>query len=257
MKKLFLLFLSMYFLNACSDDSPLSGPIDNGGSALSGSYANMLVVNPYLYIVSNDELITYNIQDEENPVELDRQNLGFGVESIFHRSGVLFIGSRTNLYIFSINAIGIPEEQSRTPYTNLDGVQPCDPVIADETIAYVTLSSTLADEDGCGSSDVNELRLYDIVNIQNPTLISRTSMNSPKGLGLDQSILFVCEATSGLKIFDVSDPQNLVQLYHFNGFAATDVIVTNGLALVVGPENLYEYDYSDIDNVVLASTIEL
>ena len=74
-------------------------------------------------------------------------------------------------------------------------------------------------------------------------------MDAPKGIALDGDILFVTEKNDGLTIFDVSNGANPVELYHFPGFSAYDLIPANGLLMVVGDDILHQYDYSDIDNV--------
>ena len=74
---------------------------------------------------------------------------------------------------------------------------------------------------------------------------------------LDGRLLFVCEDTEGLKVFDVENPVEIQLVAHFEGFTAFDVIPLGGLLLVVGPDNVYQFDYSDPDNIILISEIPL
>jgi len=263
LKNLIFVFICSLFIFSCADD--IGQSLDNGSSsAASGSYANMLVVNNHLYAVNDEELISYQISADDELIEIDRKNLGFGIESMFHRAGVLFIGSTERLYIFSITDSGVPEEESRTDYSQFQGdnssgfsinwdVDFSDPVVVEGDIAYVTLASNNSN----GISGPNELRLYNIIDLQNPILINTEQMIEPKGLAIDDGILFLCEANNGLKILNVEDSNEIIELYHFDGFRATDVIVNKGVLLVVGPGQLYEFDYSDIDNVFLTATIDL
>ena len=69
------------------------------------------------------------------------------------------------------------------------------------------------------------------------------------------NILFVCDNDQGLKVFDVSDPLNIDLIKHFDGFTAFDVITLDGLLLVVGPDNVYQFDYNDLENMRLVSEI--
>jgi len=256
MKK-FLLFFTVIFFWSCGDDITTRSTESNGSQTLSGSYANLLAVGDFLYAVSEDELITFNIETRDNPVELDRQTLEFGVESLLHRQGVLFVGSRQSMYIYLINDQGIPELKSETPYVSFfEGFTPCDPIVANDTLAIASLSS-LNDGGPCGGRELNELRFFDITNIEDPVQFNTVDMLEPKGLGLDNNILFVCEASNGLKIFDIQNGLNPELLYHFDGFETFDVIPTGEILLVVGPDELYEFDYSDISDVRLLSTIEL
>ena len=82
-------------------------------------------------------------------------------------------------------------------------------------------------------------------------------MTSPYGLGLDGNILFVTEGDDGLKIFDIKDvskiDQNLLQ--HMTGFNAYDVIPLNGTLILTGNDGLYQFDYTNLDEIKLLSLI--
>ena len=44
---------------------------------------------------------------------------------------------------------------------------------------------------------------------------------------------------------------------NFDDFTAYDVIPLGGLLLVVGPDNLYQFDYTDLNNIVKISEIPI
>ena len=256
MMKYFFAFFAIGLIVGCGADGTFDSDTNTASDGtLSGSYANILQVDGYLYAISESDLITYSLADPDNPQEIGRQDLGFGVESIFHRNGILFIGSRTSLHIYEIGTDGVPSELSRTDYTLFENFGPCDPVVANDTMAYVTLSSRI--DGGCGDVLINELRLFDIKDLNDPKLIQTYPMSEPKGLGLRGEYLFVCERADGLKVLDVSDPSNIIQVHHFGGYAALDVIPASHLLIVIGPDQLYQYDYQDINNMKLISTIDL
>lgn len=249
-KVLFILTLISFIVLSCEDNAENSST-----GVLSGSYANMLTVGHHLYIVSDSELITYTIANGSQPEEIDRKFLDFGVESMFIRGNILFIGSRTAMYIYRSGSNGIPTEISTTQYINFNGLCLNDPIVANDTIAFATLSTTIST--ACFRDVINELRLYDIEDLSTPIQINEFQMDEPKGLGLDDNWLFVCEANNGLKVIDISDPLQLSQKHHFPGFQAYDVIPNNGLLLVVGPDSLYQFDYSDMDQMHRLSAIDL
>lgn len=256
MKKLIYCFIVISLLLSCEADGTFDTETNTSSDGtLSGSYANILKVDSYMYVISDSELVTYSLEDPDNPKEISRQDLGFGVESLFHRNGILFIGSRSSLHIYEIGPEGIPTELSRTDYTEFGQFGPCDPVVANDTIAYVTLSARIASE--CDEININELRLYDIKDLSDPLLINTYPMSEPKGLGLKEQFLFVCERFDGLKVLDVSDPNRVEQIHHFEGFETLDVIPASELLMVVGPDRLYQFDYTDINNMELISSIEL
>ena len=88
-------------------------------------------------------------------------------------------------------------------------------------------------------------------------MINTYPLSGPKGVGLDGNTVFVCDNEEGLKIFDVTNKYDIKLIKQFGGFTAYDVIPFDGLLLVVGPENLYQFDYSDLDNIHQVSKIAI
>ena len=255
MKKLFLYLFVFFFVSSCLE--PASND-SNYGSILSGSYSSILAVGDYLYAVNDRELSTFDIKDESNPILLDKQNVGFLIENIYYTDGVLFLGSKGALYIFAINEKGIPVKKSETNYFNAEGVTSCDPVIVKNNYAYVTLSTVTIQNSPCFRQlNINELRVYDVEDIENPKLLSQLSLESPKGLAFDNEYLFVCLAFRGIAVIDVSDKTNPQILQILEKFESYDVIATNGLLMVVCPTEIREYDYSDINNIKYLNSLKL
>lgn len=233
-------------------------PADSGVESVTtqGSYTNMLTLGDHMYVINKEKLQTFSLADAKNPVLIDDQNVGFNIESLLHYKGNLFIGSALAMYIYEIDQTGIPTRTSITEYSTL-GNDFCmnDPLAVNDVNAYASLSSRNVGE--CRAVDMNEIRVYDISDLSSPIFLQTVPMDSPRGIALDGALLFVAEANVGLKILDVSTPDNPKMLYHFEGFRAFDVIAKDGLLVVVGPEKIYEYDYSDIDDVRYLSEIEI
>ena len=83
-------------------------------------------------------------------------------------------------------------------------------------------------------------------------------MDNPYGLGISGDILFVCDGTSGLKVFDASDPLLIIehQLARFPGIQAYDVIPLGKSLLMIGSDGFYQYDYSDVKSIRQISVIK-
>lgn len=257
MKKLLivLIFTPFFFLSCDSDLGRDIGSSDSGNS-LNGSYASILPVKGFVYAINRTELVTFKKTDRG----LDRintQDVGFGVENIYYYLDNLFIGSESGMYIFSIEENGVPKRQNHQSYgmTDTPWQGPCDPVIVHQGTAYVTLSSTV--EGRCSRTDINELRLYDVQNINAPRLLSVTQMVKPKGLGIKGNHLFVCEDTHGLTVMDVSNSSQPIIFKKIQGFTAYDLIVNGDKLAVVGPKEIRQYDISDINNIVEYGKINL
>jgi len=248
-------------LMGCNENSSdIAGAASATNTGIAGSYARFMIVDNSLYIVDDEKIKTYSLTTPATPSLVNEQVIGERIESIFHLDGKLFIGSGSGLYIYTIdpNNNGIPNHTSTFSY-DIFPVYPCDPVVADENYAYVTLNTQLRSS-ACGGTvelQVNQLNIFDISNISSPQLIAEYQMEHPKGVGIDGNTLFLCDDYAGLKVLDVSDPLNVQTIAHFDNITTYDVIPLDGLLLVVGPDNIYQFDYSDLNNIQLISSIPI
>lgn len=126
----------------------------------------------------------------------------------------------------------------------------CDPVIADDNYAYVTLRNGPTCPRGS-----NQMDIINISTLTSPTLVKTYPMTNPHGLSKDDDILFVCDGKDGLKVYDASGVNNLKLLHHIKGFDSYDVIAYNKIAMVVSKDGLRQYDYSNINDIKLVSKI--
>ncbi len=251
----FFFLLLLGFLSCDADKSSSVAPVADTGVA--GSYARFIIVDNFMYIVDDASIQTFSLTDESNPQLIDQQEIGERIESIFHFERKLFVGSGAGLFIYQIENDGVPLQLSATDYFDAFETFACDPVVANATHAYVTLNSLSRIDGPCGATfiNINVLRVYDIADITQPNLIAEYPMSTPKGVGLDGNTLFVCDHDQGLKIFDVSNPLEIQLIKHFDNFTAYDVITLDGLLLIVGPDNVYQFDYNDLENIQLISEI--
>lgn len=224
---------------------------------LSGSYSRLLVLNDFLYAINNSELATYDVSDKTNPVLINKQDVGFNIENIYLSDDIIFIGSSQRLFIYEIKSTGIPARKKSVAYFS-DIMCSSDPVIVNNNIAYITLSSVLIENANCWRSfNMNELRIYDVSKVENPVLLSTFPMSSPKGLAIDNNILFVCELDKGVKVLNVNDSSKPILIKSLEGFYAFDVIVKNKILYVVGKDEIREFDFSNLENIRLISNISL
>ena len=70
--------------------------------------------------------------------------------------------------------------------------------------------------------------------------------------------LWVGTWRDGLKIFDATNPETCGDnlLHQFQNIEATDIIPFNNVAIVIGEDGIYQYDYSDISDMKLLSSIK-
>ncbi len=245
MKNYIILGLICIFLYNCdSDSSDINMAVNDSGQG--GSLARFIVKDNYLYTVDIFGLNVFNISNSDSPVKVNNIPIGFAIETLFSLNNNLYIGSQNGMFIYNIDSPETP-----TYVSSVQHFTACDPVVANETHAYVTLHADI----GCGNT-INVLETYDISDIENPYLISSRNLTRPIGMGLYQNYLFVCD--DEIKVFNISDPSNAV-LVHAIDKNAFDVIISNNLLILIGDNGLYQYslDENNIENTIELSTIDI
>jgi hypothetical protein len=230
-----LLGLLILFLACEKSDYDYSADISND-TGTAGSLARFAISENFLYSVDATTLKIFDITNEKAPLYVGETYVNTGVETIFCKDDFLFLGTQNGIYIYDITNPEYPQYVSI--FTHIES---CDPVVVNGNYAYSTLNAT-----GVCSTGVNELDIINIANPQNPILEKTIQMDSPKGLGISSSLLFVCD--EGLKVFDLTDPVNPEFLYKMQ-IEAFDVIPIDTLLLVATEQGLAEYSI-DIDNQI-------
>lgn len=227
---LMLIFFAMLLIQSCTQES------NNGDVGIGGSLNKFTIIDPYLYVINNNKVETYKIDQGEMEF-IGSTTIEPGIETLFPFDTLVLVGAMNGMHICKKNKDGTLSLISG--YTHIES---CDPVVTDGNTAYVTLSA------GC-SNQANQLDILDITDPYNPILIYSYPMTQPKGLGIDGDLLFICDSEDGLKIYDRTDPKTLRLLYHFDHFNAVDVIPFDGLLLVMTGNGFREFDYSDPDDI--------
>lgn len=230
-----------------TSDALSTTAISNRGIA--GSMATFTIYADYLYTLENSrDLITVNISDLANPLVHSKQNIGWGVETLFPYQDKLFMGANDGMFIYDLS-----QPSSPTEITKYEHIRSCDPVVVQGDYAYVTLRSGTTCQ---GFS--NQLEVINISDIANPQLEKTYPMFNPHGLGIDQDALFVCDGSAGLKIYDASDINTIGEnlKVQYGDIQALDVIPYNDVLMMIGEDGLYQYDYSDLNNITLLSEIK-
>ena len=80
-------------------------------------------------------------------------------------------------------------------------------------------------------------------------------MTKPQGLTKDDNLLFVCD--DGIKMYDASDPGNIVLRKHIGDLETRDAIAWNKNLIVVASDGLYQYDYSTSDYLTFRSKLSI
>lgn len=202
---------------------------------IAGSMSRFCIVNDYMYAVSLSTLRSFEISTPATPVKVNDIAFSFGIETIYPFADKLFIGSTTGMFIFDISNPASPAFVSGFSHARV-----CDPVITDGQYAYVTLRAG----NTCGTTTSSQLNILDIKQVNAPVLVERYEMSNPYGLGKDGSLLWICDGTAGLKMYDVSNPKAIRLLKTISSIEPFDVIPVNGKLIVSAKEGIVQYAYS-------------
>src|SRR5690606_17499553 len=232
-------------------------PGTGSGPGLGGSLARMTINAGHLYFLDASYLKTIAIENPANPIPVDSLLLTWDIETIFPYKDKLFVGSQAGMHIVDVST---PTDPSLiTTYAHIVS---CDPVVVSDDYAYVTLRSSNAVAGGWGMPCTgfdDRLEIVDIRNLQAPSLLMSYPMTNPHGLGIDDTMLFVCDGNDGLKVYDVTDKlkldKNMVAHYPF--MKALDVIPYNNVVMMISEEGLYQYDYSNKKELKLLSHLRV
>jgi len=241
MKKLYYLAFTLILIFGCESETTTNESVSQDGQG--GSLARFTLKGDYLYTVDDFGLNVFNITDTKDPVKVNSVPIGFNIETLFSYKEYLYIGSQNGMFIYGLENPEFPNQLS-----SVEHFTACDPVVANDTHAFVTLRS----ETFCGNN-INLLEAYDVTDVTNPVLLNSRNLTSPRGLGLYNNFLFVCD--DEIKVFDISNPEDS-QLEISIKRDAFDVIIRDDLLIAIGENGLYQYRLSSDLNANVAIVAE-
>ena len=227
--------------------SSASSGVSSGGIGIGGSMARFGIKDKVLYLLDRNNLKLFDISVKASPAKLFEINAGNGIETMFLTGNNMFLGTTTGMIIYDIT-----DPQTLIRKSTYNHMRSCDPVVVDDTLAYITLRSGT----NCGGT-INSLDVVNIKNVSQPSLVRSYPMNNPFGLGKDGDLLFICDGNAGLKVFDASDPKTISShlIYTYPNIKAYDVIPIGDVLVLIGDDGLFQYNYSNVQNITLMSTI--
>ena len=258
MKKIiyFLFAIIVVLLTGCGDSTgggKTSGDSQSVGKG--GSMARFAIKGDYLYTVNKDALRVFDISEPSRPYPNSKVHVPFDVETLYSYKSYLYIGGESGMYIYDANISTQPTQIAKFVHA-----KSCDPVVVYDDLAFITLNSS---SDCRLQNGENTLEIVDIKDPKNPKLLKTMAMWSPKGLGIDQNkTLFICDGTSGLKIFQITKEENnetgeiAVTIEEgaqkvLRDIDCYDVIPHQKNLIVSNGENVKQFDYSHFPMIEL------
>lgn len=217
--------------------------VDTG---IGGSLARFKIVNDFLYAVDSDNLNVFNISNLSNPISIGSNYVGWRIETIFSDGNYLYIGSNAGMFIYDIVDPASPQFVSEVSH-----IMGCDPVVVQDDFAYVTIRGG----NNC-QQEISQLDVIDISNKATPFIVTSVEMEEPYGLGVRGNELYVSDGRSGLKLFNIENPETLFLESLFPEIFVFDVIPLEDKLVVVGDSQLKQYIYTGGD-LHLISTLNL
>jgi hypothetical protein len=248
MKKIILSLVILTFLG-CEKQSEQAAFA--GGTGKGGSLARFTILGNYLYTVDREKLSVFDISNGAQPVFKRTIPVGFEIETIFPFKDKLFIGSTTMVHIFSVADPAHPEKLAEA--ISPEVMRRCDPVVAKDNVAYATLRTS----GPCGGAQ-SILAVYDISNISEPVQMNTVNVPSPYGLGYSGNTLYICDAVSGLMIYDITEPfepEYVDALMMPGSSRIIDLIPYNNILVAWLSDGMAVYDINDKHNPVLIKKI--
>lgn len=226
---------------------------NNSGSGnqigIAGSLARFAISSNYLYSIFQDRVKNFTLQNPKSPKYVNEVKLGFGIETLFPYKNSLFVGANNGMHILDISAPTKPVEIAT--YTH---VFACDPVVVNDNYAFVTLRTGTV----CGGSQ-NVLEVVDIKDLKKPKQVKVYDMTHPHGLALSGDYLYLSEGDFGLKSFNVKDVLNIKdnQIQYLDALKSRDIIAGPKSLIVLGPQSICQFDYSNKANLKQLSCISI
>ncbi len=243
---LIIFSLSALILSRCGTQStknlaptPKAG-IDGAGTGKAGSLSRFALVSDHLYALSGTTLRILSLQDPTMRLIPYGVYVGSDAETIFASGSSLFVGSQTGMSIYDTT-----DPKNPRGLGALTHARSCDPVVVHGQLAYLTLR-------GGGqfcSGQNNQMDIIDITDLKRPKLIKTYLMEGPAGLGIDGTQLFICDGSAGLKLYDVTDPLNVMLLEQIPDEHCLDVIPSVGLLVVSGKNGIRQYQYPPLQKI--------
>lgn len=237
MKYIFIFFAAASLVSC--DKSLLNSASSGNQNGTGGSLARFTLVGNNLYTVDNTDLKTFDVSNPALPVLKNTLTVGNRIETIYPWKDNLFIGSQFGMFIYNL------ADPAKPAYAGMAShVRSCDPVVANDTAAFVTLRGS----GQCGIA-TDGLYLYDVRSILNPQLVKIMELSTPYGLGLKDSTLFVCRGTNGLSVINVKNIAAASEQQTISGNDFRDVIPYNDLLICYVADGIALYNIEDVNNI--------
>ena len=232
--------------HSCTKEGGKVDSLASNTAGKGGSLARFTIAGNYLYAVDNHRLYAYTLANPNKPEKVYDSPFSFDIETIYPFNNYLFLGTKTGMYIYSINNPATPTLVGEAKHG-----RSCDPVVANDSVAFVTLKGNSF----CGPA-ISGLYIHDIKDINLPILKKTIELPNPVGLGLQDSILYVCCGSDGLKVFNVKSPYTPTLITTKTDADYIDVIPYNNILICFVQNGIVLYDITNPASPIMVKKID-
>jgi len=204
-----------------------SAPTSTGSS-----FTTFALAGDFLYYVDDVELVTLDVSAPEQPQLINKNYIGWTIETIYPTDGYLFVGGTRGMYIFDRSDPADPRQIGKVEH-----VRACDPVVVSDKTAYVTLRSGTR----CGQSN-DMLLAVDIADPTQPLVVHEKQMTPPFGLATQGSWLYVSTGRKGFELFNIAKPQMPMRVAEWSQWPTRDFIWVDDVLYVLSDDRLLIFD---------------
>ncbi len=243
--------------NSIDDDLPMDehhGFFGCGGKTLvtadgtgtGGSYAIFAVIDSFLYYIDYSSLITLDISDPDTLIELSRVTIDWTIETLFSTNDYLYVGGRGGMYVLDRVNPAHPKK-----VCTLEHFEAYDPVVVQDTVAYVTLRAG-----NWGGTAKDVLLVVSVADPSNAYILDEISTFTPYGLSIQDSLLFVSNGYNGFSLFNVENPIAVSRIKYWDTPNTKDFIWIDSILYTMCFTEVRIYNVEDQLAPVLLGTIK-
>lgn len=234
------------FMSDVSSSGGGGNPISTGKG---GSMSKFAVIDNFLYIVNSSELMPFDVTNPSKPLKKLKVGLtASNIETLFPYKSYLYMGASDGVHIYNTST----SKASPSFVSTITHFFGCDPVIVDKDFAF----STIRGGTECRTNNVSALNIYNVINPSNSYQVHSVNLETPYGLGIKDDLLFICQGTKGLFVYNWDINTQSVSFRHsYPDIHAFDVIVNGNTLIVTADNGLFQFDISSKDNIVYLSKL--
>ncbi len=234
------------FMSDVSSSGGGGNPISTGKG---GSMSKFAVIDNFLYIVNSSELMPFDVTNPSKPLKKLKVGLtASNIETLFPYKSYLYMGASDGVHIYNTGT----SKASPSFVSTITHFFGCDPVIVDKDFAF----STIRGGTECRTNNVSALNIYNVINPSNSYQVHSVNLETPYGLGIKDDLLFICQGTKGLFVYNWDINTQSVSFRHsYPDIHAFDVIVNGNTLIVTADNGLFQFDISSKDNIVYLSKL--